>query len=197
MREGREPLERPLLDTRPIQSRFTRVDVCCVLAVTLLYGVVGFWHLGSTKTAVTSWTPAEGECVTLRTEEPCDVLYYLPGIAADSQHYSYRVGVNLKVESSTDGKVWNDCGELTDGSVFAWKQYRLDVYKRQVIGQQMRGFIEGGEAFSSLCFMKGYRERAWHKSLGPPFFSERRVHWEHPGKSCEGVLQSHANEGAK
>ena len=150
VREGREPLERPLLDTRPIQSRFTRVDVCCVLAVTLLYGVVGFWHLGSTKTAVTSWTPAEGECVTLRTEEPCDVLYYLPGIAADSQHYSYRVGVNLKVESSTDGKFWNDCGELTDGSVFAWKQYRLASPGRYVRLTPLDGSVTVNEAALKL-----------------------------------------------
>lgn len=125
VREPREQAE-PLPVRFPSFS-FLRADWIAVAIITLLYGLVAFWNLGSHETAVTAWTPGMGESVVVQADAGCGVLTYLPGIAPDETHYTSRVGVNVKVETSTDGETWADCGTLTDSSVFAWKNYTLET----------------------------------------------------------------------
>ena len=109
------------------QCNLVRLDLVLLAVITLSYGVVAFWRLGGTSTAVTPWTPSEGEQVVLQAEEDCDSIYYLPGLAPDRDRYAARTGVNFKVETSEDGKTWTDCGELSAGGtyVFAWAKYSL------------------------------------------------------------------------
>lgn len=132
VREAPPAPQRPLADRRPVDPRFRRADCLAVLAVTLLYGILAFWNLGSRETALTPWTPAEGESAVLEADGECDVLTYLPGLAPDENHYVSRVGVNFQVETSPDGKTWTDCGTMTEGYVFTWKQYRLETPGRYV-----------------------------------------------------------------
>lgn len=119
--------EREWIPSPPVNARFTRLDWFLTLGVTLLYAAVAFWHLGGHETALTSWTPREGEAAVLQAEGPCDVLYYLPGVA-EGEPNRYRTGVDLLVETSQDGVNWTDCGLLSSGSsyVFTWAQYRLE-----------------------------------------------------------------------
>ena len=132
VRPGEVPQPGPLLDRSAVDSRFYRRDWAALLLVTLAYACFAFSHLGDTQTALTSWTPQQGESVVLEADGECAILTYLPGIAPDSAHYAARVGVNIQVETSQDGETWTDCGTLTDGSVFAWKQYQLSTPGRYV-----------------------------------------------------------------
>ncbi len=111
----------------PADSRFVKWDWVLLATVTFVYATVAFWHLGGHETALTPWAPEEGETAVLRAEEPCDVLYYLPGIApaADDRVWA---GANIQVEISEDGASWTDCGNINEGStyVFCWAKFRLD-----------------------------------------------------------------------
>ncbi len=112
----------------PVNSRLTRWDLLAVAAVTLLYGTVAFWRLGDHRqTALTAWTPTEGESVVLRGEALCDEICYLPGIAPAGNGGS-KAGVNFKVETSVDGLRWTEGPNLSEGGtyVFTWAHYRLE-----------------------------------------------------------------------
>lgn len=108
-------------------SRFQRADWFAVVTVTVLYGLTAFWRLGGHETALTPWTPEQGESVVFQAEEDCDALYYLPGLAPDSQRRGSRAGANIRVETSTDGKSWADCGNLNESGtyVFDWSRHFL------------------------------------------------------------------------
>lgn len=146
VRLGEVPQPGPLLDRSAVDSRFYRRDWAALLLVTLAYACFAFSHLGDTQTALTSWTPQQGESVVLEADGECATLTYLPGIAPDSAHYAARVGVNIQVETSQDGETWTDCGTLTDGSVFAWKQYQLSTPGRYVRLTALDGSVTLNEA---------------------------------------------------
>ena len=123
---------RPVVDHAVVDRRFYQKDWVAVAVVTIVYACFAFYHLGDTQTAVTPWTPDAGDSVVITADGECDTLIYLPGIAPDQAHYAARVGVNVQVETSEDGTAWVDCGTLTDGSVFAWKQFSLPALGRYV-----------------------------------------------------------------
>ncbi len=133
VKEGSAPLpHRPLTDAFLGGGPLPRRGWLLALALTLAYGCFAFYGLGDAQTAVTPWTPKNGESVTLTADGETDTLIYLPGIAPDDAHYTSRVGVNVRVETSSDGSTWADCGTLTDGSVFCWKKYALSTPGRYV-----------------------------------------------------------------
>lgn len=178
-REGgpREPRPLPETGTR---GRLTRVDALCMALVTLCYGAVAFFHLGESRTAVTPWTPGEGESVVVRGEGELRELTYLPGIASDEAHYSYRVGSNVQVESSEDGLRWEDCGTLSDGSVFAWKQFSLPVKGSYVRLTPLDGSVtlneiglklSGERRFSALTLVEGEGEALLDEQEVVPYYS--------------------------
>ena len=146
VRPGAAPQPKPLVDRRPVDSAFRPRDWALLGAVTVVYACLAFWGLGDRQTALTSWTPAAGESVTLIADGEVDTLLYLPGIAPDEAHYAARVGVNVQVETSQDGVNWVSCGNLTDGSVFAWKQYALSTPGRYVRLTALDGSVTLNEA---------------------------------------------------
>ncbi len=164
VRPGEVPQPGPLLDRSAVDSRFYRRDWAALLLVTLAYACFAFSHLGDTQTALTSWTPQQGESVVLEADGECAILTYLPGIAPDSAHYAARVGVNIQVETSQDGETWTDCGTLTDGSVFAWKQYQLSTPGRYVRLTALDGSVTLNEA---SLFYTGTRVQATVLSRDP------------------------------
>lgn len=118
--------------TETMDRRFTVKDLAVVGAITLVYGVVAFWNLGSTVTANTSWCPQNGESVILKTEGEYDSVTFLPGIAADvspEQRY-YRVGTNIRIETSDDGVTWQLAAEISDAdgshAVYEWENLSLN-----------------------------------------------------------------------
>ena len=164
VRLGEASQPGPLLDRSAVDSRFYRRDWAALLLVTLAYACFAFSHLGDTQTALTSWTPQQGESVVLEADGECATLTYLPGIAPDSAHYAARVGVNIQVETSQDGETWTDCGTLTDGSVFAWKQYQLSTPGRYVRLTALDGSVTLNEA---SLFYTGTRVQATVLSRDP------------------------------
>lgn len=164
VRLGEAPQPGPLLDRSAVDSRFYRRDGAALLLVTLAYACFAFSHLGDTQTALTSWTPQQGESVVLEADGECATFTYLPGVAPDSAHYAARVGVNIQVETSQDGETWTDCGTLTDGSVFAWKQYQLSASGRYVRLTALDGSVTLNEA---SLFYTGTRVQATVLSRDP------------------------------
>lgn len=164
VRLGEVPQPGPLLDRSAVDSRFYRRDWAALLLVTLAYACFAFSHLGDTQTALTSWTPQQGESVVLEADGECATFTYLPGVAPDSAHYAARVGVNIQVETSQDGETWTDCGTLTDGSVFAWKQYQLSASGRYVRLTALDGSVTLNEA---SLFYTGTRVQATVLSRDP------------------------------
>ena len=164
VRLGEASQPGPLLDRSAVDSRFYRRDWAALLLMTLAYACFAFSHLGDTQTALTSWTPQQGESVVLEADGECATLTYLPGIAPDSAHYAARVGVNIQVETSQDGETWTDCGTLTDGSVFAWKQYQLSTPGRYVRLTALDGSVTLNEA---SLFYTGTRVQATVLSRDP------------------------------
>ena len=129
---AQEPAPGPVEDPSPAPGPMGRRDWAALLALTLVYACFAFYHLGDTSTAVTPWTPSEGEQAVLEADGECDTLLYLPGLAPDGNHYAARLGVNVQVETSRDGETWTDCGTLTEGSVFAWQEFALSTPGRFV-----------------------------------------------------------------
>ena len=140
------PVSRPWEDTTPVPGPMGRKDWGVLVLLTLVYACFAFFRLGDTKTAVTPWTPSQGESAVLAADGECDTLTYLPGIAPDDSHYAARVGVNVQVETSQDGVSWTDCGVLTDGSVFAWKEFPLSTPGRYVRLTALDGSVTLNEA---------------------------------------------------
>lgn len=101
-------------------SVIRRPDLAAIAVITLLYGAVAFWNLGEHRTALTSWAPDQNDSVVLKADRACDSVTYLPGISPDGDHRAARVGTNIQIETSMDGKSWTDCGKLEDSYVFTW-----------------------------------------------------------------------------
>ena len=93
-----------------------RLDTVLVLAVTLAYSVVAFWHLGSTKAPQTTWTSSTTvENVVLdlgEYHEDFSMLYFA--------QVSYS---DFGVQVSEDGENWSDTywAEMAEGQCFRWK----------------------------------------------------------------------------
>ncbi len=148
-------------------SRIRAADCVALAIIVLGYGLVAFWQLGSHETAVTSWTPEEGDSVVLHAEDgPCESLYYLPGIAPDSEHRGSRVGANIQVEVSEDGQTWIDSGNLTDSGsyVFTWyhqtlsqpaNYVRLTAQDGSVVLNEAALKLSGQSLFSSVSVVSG------------------------------------------
>lgn len=121
LRRGTEPIASPK------DRKLSRLDWALMLGITAVYGLFAFWHLGGRSLPVTNWTPQEAESVVLQADSTCHVLYYLPGLEPDANHYRARVGSRMRIETSEDGVNWEDCGETEDGYVFAWCRQYLEV----------------------------------------------------------------------
>ena len=125
--EPPQPKAKAAAALAPEDRKMTRLDWIAMAGVTLVYGVVAFWHLGGTVLPTTNWTPNEGESVVLHCKETANNLIFLPGLSPDANHYAARVGSAMKVETSEDGENWTDCGETKNSYVFAWKTFWLDT----------------------------------------------------------------------
>lgn len=75
----------------------------------------------------TIWHPKQGESVVLEANRSTGTLYYHCGLVPDDNHYRGVIGVNLKVESSEDGRAWSDCETIDSASVFQWLAFDLRV----------------------------------------------------------------------
>lgn len=113
-------------------GKMLRADWLCMGLVTLCYGVAAFWHLGGFTSATNPWTPRQGGQAVLEAPRTAYTLHFCGGIAPDENYYAARVGTQVQVESSEDGKHWTDCGTLPEGYVFSWEQYSLPAPGRFV-----------------------------------------------------------------
>lgn len=132
--------------------RWKKTDTFAVLAITVLYGIIAFWALGERSMPQTNWVPAEGESVVLEADEPVDVVYYLPALAPDDNHYAARTGANFQVEVSEDGVNFTDAGILSQNAdsgdtdyVYSWGQHSLGTSGKYVRLTALDGISVLGE----------------------------------------------------
>ncbi len=128
------PAARPRPAFVPREHAWRRGDTWAVSAVTLAYACFAFWGLGDLRSPQSAWTPEAGEQVTVAVAGQADQVVYFPGLTADRAHYAARVGVNVQVETSDDGRTWTDCGVLKDSGdyVFTWARHNLETPGRLV-----------------------------------------------------------------
>lgn len=118
-----------VLPGKPAEKvRLTKADGITAGAIAAAYAVAAFWALGSHVTALTPWTPAQGEAVVIEANNPADTLCFISGLVPDANHHAARLGMNVKIESSLDGVSWSDEGTLAPAGVFEWKRQTLSRY---------------------------------------------------------------------
>lgn len=121
-----------LITDRNYNTHLNRVDLICIAAVTVIYGIVAFTNLGDHKTANTTWTPQNGESAVFETDDAYSEIFYLPGIAPADNNIGQRVGTNMRIEVSDDQTNWTVIAEDTDGSVYAWKTIPVTAVGRYI-----------------------------------------------------------------
>ena len=148
-RRGRRPF--------PAAPAFPRralglADWAAMGGIMLLAAIGAFWRLGAGETALTAWTPAQGESVILTADGPCDQVIFLPGLAPDDARYAARVGVNIRLEGSEDGRAWTDLGTLEERGtyVFCWARDWLD----QPYAVFRLTALDGGAALNEIGFKR-------------------------------------------
>ncbi|HEX7055657.1 MAG TPA: glycosyltransferase family 39 protein [Bacilli bacterium] len=96
-------------------ARLKRIDWLLLAALTILYGAIALYHLGSLKDPQTYWHPLNvGESFTVDLGQTRQIgkLQWFGGVGE----------AGYSVDQSVDGKTWSKAGEInqTYQNVFAW-----------------------------------------------------------------------------
>lgn len=113
-----DPHKERLLAPANYKLNLKRLDYLLIAGVTVVYSVLAFTNLGSTKAPQTAWTSsAPGETVTidLGTEQTFHMTYY-GGVSTST----------FTVELSQDGVTWTEPHEaqFSQGVCFRWLWYQ-------------------------------------------------------------------------
>ncbi|MDO4459793.1 MAG: glycosyltransferase family 39 protein [Clostridia bacterium] len=125
-----EPAEKPkfalMVPTCETQDRkIGKADVIICLAITVLYGVIAFHNLGVKTSANTGWEPASGESAVLMADGDISKITILPGISKTENNY-HKVGCNISIDASSDGKSWTAVTTMDSSAVYEWKEIDID-----------------------------------------------------------------------
>ena len=116
-------MREELLHAKDYQLHLTKKDALLMLALTLVYGVVGFWGLGATKAPQGGYTStAAGETVVIDLGERHEDfhIYYYGGVSNTA----------FSVATSDDGVIYTEeTGAYFDiGECYKWLAMRQPVY---------------------------------------------------------------------
>ena len=150
----------------PAAARMGRVDYLLVGAVTVLFALLSFTGLGSTKMATTVWEGQWNQEVIFKMSGKTDSIRYVPGIAA---HGSSRTtsGVNFTVYTSIDSVNWVEAGTANDTTIFSWNQLDIPqaqgawlkiVVNDQTVLNELAAKAKGEDRFLSLELLSGSGE---------------------------------------
>ena len=119
--------------------RFTRRELLCLLALTVVYAFVAFYHLGDTRAPQSEWRGSEAVLDLGGTQSYTVMLY--PGI-------NWPASTDVYFEVSDDGESWSFAGQaaVEDGDCFTWRHVR-----RAVFGEDgsVTGWQSGEQVFTS------------------------------------------------
>ena len=85
-------------------------DIWWMVFLTVTYGILCFWRLGSTVMPQTTWQPtADNETIILKAEQPFDTVYVLPGEGDNNANpYAMQFGMNgTSIYGSNDLNTWD------------------------------------------------------------------------------------------
>lgn len=122
--------------SRPSLS-LTKRDWYIMTLITVMYAIVSFWRLGSTKFPVTTWQPA-GDSTDLvyqvEKDEPFDAVYALYNEGDNNSNPdSYQLGFHdIAVEGSDDLEHWQAITVLEGKGIFEYKIYETDRSYRYI-----------------------------------------------------------------
>ncbi len=116
-------MRRELLHAQDYKLHLTQKDALIMLALTLVYGVVGFWGLGATKAPQGGYTStAAGETVVIDLGERHEDfhIYYYGGVSSTA----------FSVATSDDGMTYTEeTGAYFDiGECYKWLAMRQPIY---------------------------------------------------------------------
>lgn len=116
-------MREELLHAKDYRLHLTKKDALIMLALTLVYGVVGFWGLGATKAPQGGYTStAAGETVVIDLGERHEDfhIYYYGGVS----------GTSFSVATSDDGVTYTEeTGAYFDiGECYKWLAMRQSIY---------------------------------------------------------------------
>ncbi|MBD5584289.1 MAG: phospholipid carrier-dependent glycosyltransferase [Clostridia bacterium] len=106
--------------------RLNKLDVMIMLCITVLYGFIGFYKLGSLDVPQTAWYPDRNEVISIYSDEPFDTVRYYCGIVCDEPNQDSKVGVEMNFTVSKDGSWWTDAGSSENFAFFQWRDYGLN-----------------------------------------------------------------------
>lgn len=115
--ESESPAHKELFGKRDYRLHLNRTDALLMAAVTIVYSVVAFVNLGTTKAPQTTWTSGgSGEQIVFDLGEVREFRLAYYGNICDS---------NFTVELSGDGESWTDpdYAKYNQGEIFRWLWY--------------------------------------------------------------------------
>jgi dolichyl-phosphate-mannose-protein mannosyltransferase len=126
---GSEPVKalKPTNGSIVTRTSMSRKDYLAMTAITVVYGAIALFHLGTTVAPQSFWKPeTQGESAIVdfgRTQKVEAILWY-GGIGNGS----------FQVEQSEDGKAWSlvTTVDLNDSTVFQWKKAQAPFTTRFV-----------------------------------------------------------------
>lgn len=107
---------------RPV---YVKSDWFAIVMITVLYGIVSFWQLGSSSFPSTTWQPVKQDqsiILELTDGTQFDAVYAIFGEGDNNSNLSqYQLGVhNLEIMGSNDAKTWVEITRLSDGSIYQY-----------------------------------------------------------------------------
>ncbi len=144
--EEQSPGERDLLKPKDYKLHLKRIDAILMSVVTVIYAIVAFVNLGSTKAPQTTWVSgAAGDQIVfdLGDVETFRMTYY--GNICDT---------NFTVELSNDGTNWTEAyyAQYDQGEIFRWIWY----VPQTVDGSTATGTTEPTDDGSAYVTFSGY-----------------------------------------
>lgn len=112
---------------RPSRKRpvYVKSDWLAIVMITVLYGIVSFWQLGSSKFPSTTWQPTKQDqsiILELTGDTQFDSIYAIYGEGDNNSNLTqYQLGVhNLEIMGSDDAKTWIEITRLSNGSIYQY-----------------------------------------------------------------------------
>ena len=103
-----------------------RNDIFNIVVVSVLYGIVSLWKLGTTSLPSTTWQPEkdlQSFILELTDKTHFDSVYALYGEGDNnSLNNGYQLGFNtILIEGSNDLNSWQEITTYTEGSIYQWE----------------------------------------------------------------------------
>lgn len=160
--------EKFMYEKTKTREKFTRLDWICLGIVTLLFAVLAFLNLGTTKMANNYWKPdVNGDSVILDIKDAeIDAVYFLVGVGDDPYGNTANLNdVSFEIEASADKINWKPVALIHNISIYAWTEkpvsiignryIRIRGYNKAVVMNEIGFKIAGKQELADVTYVDG------------------------------------------